>query len=52
MSAVSAADAENPLKGVEAFVFDVWGTVVNWRKGVAEHLRAFFDGKLDEGGRT
>ncbi|KAF9816471.1 hypothetical protein IEO21_04076 [Rhodonia placenta] len=48
MSAVSAADAENPLKGVEAFVFDVWGTVVNWRKGVAEHLRAFFDGKLDE----
>lgn len=29
--------------GVTALVFDVFGTVVDWRSGVARDLRAFFD---------
>ncbi|KZT00880.1 haloacid dehalogenase [Laetiporus sulphureus 93-53] len=39
---------QNPLKDVKAFAFDVWGTVVNWRKGVADQLRAFNSGKIDD----
>ena len=27
---------------VEALVFDVFGTVVDWRQGVARDLRTFF----------
>jgi 2-haloacid dehalogenase len=29
--------------GIKALVFDVFGTVVDWREGVARDLRAFFD---------
>ncbi|KZT64364.1 haloacid dehalogenase [Daedalea quercina L-15889] len=35
-----STQGQNPLQGVQAFVFDVFGTVVNWRKGVSEQLEA------------
>lgn len=39
------------MTGIKAIVFDVFGTVVDWREGVARELRAFFDrhggGRLD-----
>ncbi|KAI0069867.1 haloacid dehalogenase [Panus rudis PR-1116 ss-1] len=38
---MSPTDA-NPLKDVEAFVFDVFGTVVDWRGSVSKALRAAF----------
>lgn len=30
---------------VEALIFDVFGTVVDWRRGVAEHVAAFFSAR-------
>jgi 2-haloacid dehalogenase len=30
-----------PLDGVRALVFDTFGTVVDWRSGVARDARAF-----------
>lgn len=38
----------NPLQGVEAYVFDVFGTVVDWRGSVTRAL-ADFAGSEDEG---
>ncbi|KAH9931344.1 HAD-like domain-containing protein [Fomitopsis serialis] len=35
-----SAQTQNPLEGVQAFVFDVFGTVVNWRKGIFDQLEA------------
>ena len=34
------AAAAHPLAGVQAFLFDVFGTVVDWRTGVVEELQA------------
>ncbi|KZT68512.1 haloacid dehalogenase [Daedalea quercina L-15889] len=33
-------EIEDPLQGVQAFLFDVFGTVVDWRRGVSEQLEA------------
>lgn len=42
---MSASDA---LKGVEAYLFDVFGTVVDWQGSVAEELRTkHYDGILE-----
>jgi len=38
----------NPLDGVQAFVFDVFGTVVDWRSSVAAGLRARTKGQGEE----
>ncbi|TFY52072.1 hypothetical protein EVJ58_g10214 [Rhodofomes roseus] len=35
-----SSETQNPLEGVQAFVFDVFGTVVNWRKGMYDQLEA------------
>ena len=32
------SDAANPLEGVEAYVFDVFGTVVDWYGSVTRAL--------------
>ncbi|PCH32994.1 haloacid dehalogenase [Wolfiporia cocos MD-104 SS10] len=45
---MSAPHSENPLKGVQAFVFDTFGTVVDWRTGISRQLRARFDGIVDD----
>lgn len=31
--------AAHPLQGVQAFIFDVFGSVVDWRTGVARELQ-------------
>ena len=33
--------SDNPLSGVEAYVFDVFGTVVDWYGSVTRALEAF-----------
>ena len=34
------ATTTHPLEGVQAFIFDVFGTVVDWRTGVIQELQA------------
>ena len=44
------SSGSNPLSGVEAYVFDVFGTVVDWYGSVTRALeKAAPDGYVDEG---
>ncbi|WP_312860244.1 haloacid dehalogenase type II, partial [Pseudonocardia bannensis] len=47
-TSMAASTAAAPgLRDVRALVFDVFGTVVDWRPGVARDVRALLDGKVD-----
>ncbi|KII83947.1 hypothetical protein PLICRDRAFT_127149 [Plicaturopsis crispa FD-325 SS-3] len=42
------ADTDNPLDGVQALAFDVFGTIVNYREGVALELRRIAPDHISE----
>ncbi len=44
------SDPANPLNGVEAYVFDVFGTVVDWYGSVTRALAAFVPESLKNEG--
>lgn len=41
--------SEHPLNGVEALLFDVFGTVVDWRGSVAKELEILNPGLSNKG---
>ena len=44
-----AMTASEPLRGVEAYVFDIFGTVVDWYGSVSEALADFAGPGSEEG---
>lgn len=43
---MSAKNDPNLLKGAEAFLFDVFGTVVDWQGSVSKQLSEHYEGLL------
>ena len=48
----TAKSRSNPLSGVEAYVFDVFGTVVDWYGSVTRALEAFAPASLKGEGKN
>ena len=46
---MTALTRSSALAGVQAFVFDVFGTVVDWQGTVSSELQALTQGLAEEG---